>query len=171
VCARTGEPATTRIEVDAYRTPPWTYLFLVICLLPGLLIIMLVRNAYPHVELQLPVLEKYRTRRELYSGVAVLGVGGGLVAIVVGIFSNSLGVAGGGALGLAIGLISWLLASSTPGVRARVAKDETVVLKRVHPRFAELLEEIIEWDTCTRCGAYVLGMQFCADCGTPTNEG
>lgn len=140
VCVRTGEVATDTSKVDAYRTPAWSYLFLLAGLLPGLVVISLVRRRYPHVTLMLPVSPGIAARRRDRIALAVAATMGGLVLIVVGAtFDSDVAVWFGIALSI-VAIALTALALNVVGVSAQITRKEELVLSHVHDNFASALE-------------------------------
>jgi hypothetical protein len=140
ICVRTGEPSTTTVKLDAYRTPWWAYVLLLFGLIPGLLVIYAIRRHNPHAALELPVSTGVATRRRDRLALAGAAAIGGIALVLIGAFADStLAVLCGIAMS-AVALVVTALALDVLGVRAHVTRRDEVVLNHVHDAFAAAIE-------------------------------
>ena len=145
VCVKTGEPADRWMRRSFSTAPRWTYWLLIPAgiLLVGVIPYLLVR-AMVAVKAtgQLPFARAAAFRLRLFSigGLVVFLVG--IVLFIAGASANSGAVSVVGVLLFFLGLVL-VVVSGSLGPRAVVRKqpevpnDRVVVLRRVHPNFAQ----------------------------------
>jgi membrane-bound ClpP family serine protease len=144
VCVKTGEPADRWIRRSFSTAPRWTYWLLLAGVLVLGVIPFLIVRAVVSVKAtgQLPFARGVASRLGTFSigGLAAFFVG--IVLFVAGAAANSGAVSVLGVLLFFLGVV-FLIVSGTMGPRAVVRKqdefpnDRVVVLRRVHPKFAQ----------------------------------
>jgi hypothetical protein len=135
VCAITGEPSDKSIRLKAAYTPAWAYLFVLLGVLPGILIVIAIQNAYPHARLRLPVSRSYTRRYSLYNAIGAFGIFAWPTLLIVGAVDHSVGLAVSAVIPFAAMIVGFVLAN-TKRVKATVEAGN-VVLRPVHPAFVE----------------------------------
>jgi predicted lipid-binding transport protein (Tim44 family) len=144
ICVKSGEPADRWVKRRYATAPRWTLVLLLAgVVLVGVLPYLIVR-AIVSVKAtgQLPFAGPVAGRLKLFSIGGLLGLLAGVVLFVGGLTVNSgaAGLAGGLLFFLALGLLI-AAAAMAPQAEVRnqpgVPNDRVVVLKRVHPNFAQ----------------------------------
>jgi hypothetical protein len=144
ICVKTGQPADTWVRRRFSTAPGWTNVLLVLCVLVlGILLYVVVR-AIVSVKAtgELPFARAVATRLRIFSSGGLIAVLLSVVGIVGGLAANSGVVTLLGVLLFVAGLVLLIAAGTmTPRAEVRVApgspNDRIVVLKRVHPAFAQ----------------------------------
>jgi membrane-bound ClpP family serine protease len=144
ICVKTGEPADAWVKRTYATAPQWTYVLLILgVLIVGVLPYIVVRAIVSvRATGQLPFTKATARRLRTSSAVGLVALLAGIVLFIAGLVVNSgvvtlLGVA------LFIGSLVLLILAGTIPPRAEVRKlpqapnDRVVVLKRVHPNFAQ----------------------------------
>jgi hypothetical protein len=111
VCMRCGAPATVRLPTVFAWSPPWTYLLLLLGLLPFFVALVLARR----MTVRAPLCARHKNpwwRRQLVGGVVGLAVSNLLVMV-------------GGVVGLAISILLVIATKATENVRPQ---DRALVL-------------------------------------------
>lgn len=144
ICVKTGQPADTWVKRRFATAPQWTYILLALgVVLVGILPYIVVRAIVSvRANGELPFVQAAAARLRIFSLVGLLAFLGSLVVFFGGVIANSGVVALLGAVLFLAGL-ALLVVAGTMGPRAEVRKvpeapdDRVVVLRRVHPNFAQ----------------------------------
>jgi hypothetical protein len=144
VCVKTGQPADRWMKRRYATAPRWTLVLLLAgVVLVGVLPYLIVR-AIVSVKAtgQLPFAAPVASRLRIFTIGGLVGLLAGIVLLVGGASANSGAVAILGLLLFVLGLVL-VIAAGTMAPRAEVRiqpgvpNDRVVVLKRVHPNFAQ----------------------------------
>jgi hypothetical protein len=144
ICVRTGAPADRWMRRRFATAPAWTYLLLVLgVFIVGVLPFLIVRAAVSvKATGQLPFARSVAVQLQAFSIVGLMSLMSGVILFVAGAVANSGAVSIVGVILFIVGLaLLFVVAARWP--RALVRKlpdapnDRVVVLRRVHPNFAE----------------------------------
>lgn len=140
ICAKTGEPTPRLVDVKLVIMPRWSRLLLVLAVVPWLLARPFLGRT---VVARLPLTDELAARMTKSRADLVAAMLGGLMATALGAFipNDQLQVAlvGVGFL-LVIGtVVALVLGERDYGIDLRATPWDTVMLRRIHPRFRDAL--------------------------------
>jgi hypothetical protein len=140
VCIKTGERTGRTITFEVAKAPAWTYLTLLLGILPGMLIVFVARHLRPHAVIRLPVARSVLADRHACRTLSALGIVLGLTAGVVSVARWDL-IIGVLAFVLVVGGVLFGRQARHGGIRTTIRNGELVVFD-ASPEFRVALDDI-----------------------------
>ena len=140
VCAKTGEPTTTRADLSITIMPRWSRILLVLGVLPWFVARPLIGR---RLEAKVPLLDSLASRRARSRADLVAAMFGGLLATAFGSLiprdDLQVGLVGVGFVIVVGTVVALAYGERDYGVDLRPTPWDTVEMRRIHPRFRDAL--------------------------------